>query len=130
MILKIVTITLALFFSQNIFSQANIEASQTWANKQYAKLSKEERIAQLIIVRLSTIDSKTKVITFFDDKVAGLIKKYNVGGICVFQGSPVKQATMINKLQAMAKTPLLMCIDAEWGVGSGNTLSVINTGQR
>ncbi|MBK7884910.1 MAG: serine hydrolase [Chitinophagaceae bacterium] len=37
--------------------------------------------------------------------------------MCVFQGSPVKQANIINKLQAIAKTPVLMCIDAEWGVG-------------
>jgi beta-N-acetylhexosaminidase len=125
MISKIVTIILALFFSQNIFSQANTDASKAWVDKQYAKLSKDERIAQLMIVRLSTIDSKTKVITFFDDKVEGLVKKYNIGGICIFQGSPVKQANMINKLQAIAKTPLMMCIDAEWGVGMRITDSVL-----
>ncbi len=125
MIKKILPFICALFFSQTIFSQANTDASKAWADKQYAKFSKDERIAQLIIVRLSTIDSKTKVITFLDDKVAGLIKKYNVGGVCVFQGSPVKQANMINKLQGMAKTPLLMCIDAEWGVGMRITDSVL-----
>jgi beta-N-acetylhexosaminidase len=117
MISKILVIILALFFSESSFAQVKNSAAQTWTDATYTKLSKDERIAQLMIVRLSTIDSKTKVITFFDDKVAGLVKKYNIGGVCVFQGSPVKQANMINKLQAMAKTPLMMCIDAEWGVG-------------
>ncbi len=100
-------------------------AAQKWADSTYATLSKDQRIAQLMVVRLSTIDSKTKVITFFDDKVSSLVKKYNIGGICVFQGSPVKQALMINKLQSKAKTPILMCIDAEWGVGMRITDSVL-----
>ncbi|MEI9957893.1 MAG: glycoside hydrolase family 3 N-terminal domain-containing protein [Ferruginibacter sp.] len=29
----------------------------------------------------------------------------------------MKQANILNALQAQAKTPILMCIDAEWGVG-------------
>jgi beta-N-acetylhexosaminidase len=117
MITKILELILALFFSQSTIAQMKNIPAKNWADATYANLSKDERIAQLMIVRLSTIDSKTKVVTFYDDKVAGLIKKYNIGGICIFQGSPVKQANMINKLQAMAKTPLMMCIDAEWGVG-------------
>jgi beta-N-acetylhexosaminidase len=92
-------------------------AASAWADSVYNTLSKDQRIAQLMIVRLSTIDSKTKVVTFYDDKVMSLVKKYNVGGVCLFQGSPVKQALAINKIQAKAKTPLLVSIDAEWGVG-------------
>ena len=101
----------------SIAAQKMNPAAVRWADSVYKKLSKDERVAQLMVVRLSTIDSKTKVVTFFDDKVAGLIKDYNIGGVVVFQGSPVKQANMINALQKKAKTPLLMCIDAEWGVG-------------
>lgn len=97
-------------------SQSSVQ-SKSWADSVYKTLSNEERIAQLMVVRLSTIDSKTKQVTFYDDKVSELIKKYNIGGICVFQGSPVKQAEIINRLQSEAKTPILMCIDGEWGVG-------------
>ncbi len=125
MISKILELILALFFSQSTIAQIKNIPAQTWADVTYAKLSKDERIAQLMIVRLSAIDSKTKVISFYDDKVAELVKKFNIGGVCVFQGSPVKQAIMINKLQAMAKTPLMMCIDAEWGVGMRITDSVL-----
>ncbi len=107
----------AMFFSQILFAQTNNVKAKKWADSVYKTLSKDERIAQLMVVRLSTIDSKTKTVTFYDDMVEGLIKKYNIGGICVFQGSPVKQANIINRLQSKAKTPILMCIDAEWGVG-------------
>src|SRR5437868_9302576 len=99
----------------NVMAQQNSAAM--WADSVLKTLSPDERIAQLMIVRLSTIDSRTKTVTFYDDQVSDLIKKYNVGGVCLFQGSPVKQANILNSLQTTAKTPLLMCIDAEWGVG-------------
>ena len=97
-------------------AQKNITSS-AWADSVYKTLNNDERIAQLMVVRLSTINSTTKEVTFFDAQVDSLITRYNIGGICVFQGSPEKQANIINKLQAKARTPILMCIDAEWGVG-------------
>lgn len=97
------------------FSQS--KEAQHWVDSVYKSLSADQRIAQLMVVRLSSIDMRTKKVTYFDKEVAELVKKYNVGGICVFQGSPTMQANTINALQAMAKTPILMCIDAEWGLG-------------
>ena len=117
MIHRIILAFTTLFLANGLFAQNKNIAAQRWADSVYKKLSKDERIAQLMVVRLSTIDSKTKTVTFFDDDVEILIKKYNIGGICVFQGSPVKQANIINRLQGKAKTPILICIDAEWGVG-------------
>ena len=125
MIQRIIIFFSVLLFGQEIFAQQTKTPAQRWADSVYKKLSKDERIAQLMVVRLSTIDGKTKTVTFYDDSVEELIKKYNIGGICVFQGSPVKQATIINRLQSKAKTPLLMCIDAEWGVGMRLTDSVL-----
>lgn len=37
--------------------------------------------------------------------------------IRLFQGGPVKQAMLINSFQKRAKTPIMICIDAEWGMG-------------
>jgi len=99
--------------------------AQAWADSVYNTLSDSERIAQLMVVRLSTIESKSRTITFYDSLVTELVKKYNVGGICLFQGNPVKQANIINSLQKIAKTPILICIDAEWGVGMRMTDSVL-----
>jgi beta-N-acetylhexosaminidase len=100
-------------------------AAQHWVDSVYKTLSPDEQIAQLIVARLSSIDASTKAITFLDSEVTDLVKRYNIGGVCVFQGSPVRQALMINRLQAMAKTPLLMSMDAEWGVGMRITDSVL-----
>ena len=110
-------ILVIIFFLMAGNSIAQQNAASAWADSVLKTLSPDEKIAQLMIVRLSSIDMRTKTVTFYDDQVANLIKKYNVGGVCVFQGSPVKQALILNSLQAMARTPLMMTVDAEWGIG-------------
>ena len=54
------------------------------------------------------------------DHVNGVIdqiKKYNVGALCFFQGGPVRQANLTNLYQSLAKTPIMVTIDGEWGLG-------------
>lgn len=107
----------------SIFSNAQTKAHQ-WADSVYNTLTPTERIGQLMLVRLSTIEVSTKKITFFDKEVEDLVKKYNVGGVLIFQGTPQQQAEAINKLQKAAKTPIMISIDGEWGVGQRLTDSV------
>jgi len=83
-----------------------------WVRKQYNALSFNEKIAQLMIIRAHSNWDAKKV-----DSLASLIKKYNVGGLCFFQGGPVREAMQTNLYQSIAKTPLLITMDAEWGVG-------------
>ena len=103
-------------FAQNIQTTPKANPASIWVDSVFKTLTPDEQIAQLMVVRLSTINAN-KTVTFYDSLVAELVKKYNVGGVCLFQGSPVKQANILNSLQAMAKTPILMCIDAENGIG-------------
>lgn len=112
---QLTSVIVLLLILKSSVAQTNV--AQAWADSVLKTLSPDERIAQLMVVRLSTYDAKTKTVTFFDKQVSELVKQYNVGGICVFQGSPVKQANILNALQAQAKTPVLVCIDGEWGLG-------------
>src|SRR5690606_12673368 len=45
-----------------------------------------------------------------------LVEKYKVGGLIFFQGGPVRQAKLTNRYQSKSKVPLLIGIDAEWGL--------------
>ncbi|WP_256012636.1 glycoside hydrolase family 3 N-terminal domain-containing protein [Desertivirga xinjiangensis] len=93
----------------------NTPASKIWVEKTFSKLSKRQKIAQLMVIRLS--EKRGNEVVFFDKEVQKYVRKYNIGSVCLFQGNSAQQADVINKLQSKAKTPLLVCIDGETGVG-------------
>jgi len=86
-----------------------------WADSVFSTLTDDERIAQLMVLRESEITKDG--IVLYDSAITEAIQKYNIGGIVLFQGGPVKQANFINYFQSISKTPLMVCIDAEWGLG-------------
>jgi len=87
-------------------------AANAWADSVFKTLSKEEKIAQLMVIRAHSNLGPDHV-----QQVTDLIQKYNVGALCWFQGGPLRQANLNNYYQSIAKTPLMMTIDGEWGLG-------------
>ncbi|MEO6290687.1 MAG: glycoside hydrolase family 3 N-terminal domain-containing protein [Ginsengibacter sp.] len=111
-------LTIFFLFAIRLISFSQIQqnpAAEHWADSVFNTLTDDERIAQLMVLRESEITKDGVVI--YDSAITAAVKKYNIGGIVLFQGSPVKQANFINSFQAVAKTPLMVCIDAEWGLG-------------
>ncbi|PWG78219.1 glycoside hydrolase family 3 protein [Pararcticibacter amylolyticus] len=85
---------------------------QQWVDSVFNSLNKRERIAQLFFIRAHTDKGKA-----FEDSVASMIKRDKVGGLVFFQGGPVRQAALTNYYQTISQTPLLIAMDAEWGLG-------------
>jgi beta-N-acetylhexosaminidase len=86
--------------------------SQQWVDSVFSSLSDDERIAQLMVIRAHSNLGPDHVA-----KVVNDIQNYNVGALCFFQGGPVRQANLTNYYQSIAKTPLMVTIDAEYGLG-------------
>jgi beta-N-acetylhexosaminidase len=83
-----------------------------WVDSVFNSMTPDERLGQLFVVASwSNKDSEHR------EEIAGIIKKYHIGGIIFFQGGPVRQAGMTNYFQKISKTPLLIAMDAEWGLG-------------
>ncbi|MFH1121167.1 MAG: glycoside hydrolase family 3 N-terminal domain-containing protein [Bacteroidota bacterium] len=78
----------------------------------FTSLSPEERIAQLLMVRAYSNRDEAYV-----EELTNLVKDFHLGGVCFFQGGPVRQALVTNRLQSASKTPLFVATDAEWGAG-------------
>jgi beta-glucosidase-like glycosyl hydrolase len=87
-------------------------SEKKWVRKQFSALNMNEKIGQLMVIRAHSNWSQYKI-----DSISNLIQQYNVGGLCFFQGGPVRQAIQTNAYQSVAKTPLFIAIDAEWGLG-------------
>nr|WP_295934490.1 glycoside hydrolase family 3 N-terminal domain-containing protein [uncultured Dyadobacter sp.] len=101
------------------FLQKNsTNASRQWVDSVFATLTPDERIAQLIMVaavsdtKRALIDPKTSNPT----AVEKLIRENKVGGIVFFQGGPIPQARLTNHYQSISKVPLLVAMDAEFGL--------------
>ncbi len=82
-----------------------------WVDLLLNQMTLDEKIGQLFMIpAYSNRDFEHA------KKVAELIKKYHVGGIIFFQGSPVRQAKLTNYFQAKSKIPLMIAGDYEWGL--------------
>ena len=90
--------------------------AQKWADSVFNSLTDDQRIAQLMVVRMSAPGPGGKAI-IYDEQVRSLISKYNIGSLCVFQGAPTQLANYMNAYQQQARTPIMMCIDGEYGLG-------------
>ncbi|MDR2815016.1 MAG: serine hydrolase [Prevotellaceae bacterium] len=77
-------------------------------------LSTREKIAQLMMV--AAYSTKTDNALHVAE-VSNLIARQKIGGVIFFQGTPVRQAELTNYYQSISQIPLLVGMDAEWGVG-------------
>lgn len=105
------------FYEKNILNQAIKEDPDFlkipgyWADSVFNQLSPDERIAQLFMVAAySNRDEAHKA------ELTQLIEEHHIGGLIFFQGGPVRQAHLTNELQTISKVPLLIGMDAEWGL--------------
>ena len=107
-----------LFFTLSCFSQNNnpliakdFKGQKTWVDSVYENMSLQEKVGQLFMVDVFSNKNGKDV-----DKVRKLIEEYHIGGIIFSKGGPQRQAKLNNEFQAISKTPLLIGMDAEWGL--------------
>jgi beta-glucosidase-like glycosyl hydrolase/CubicO group peptidase (beta-lactamase class C family) len=83
-----------------------------WVDSVFNSLSADEKIAQLIMVAAYSNRDENH-----EREILKLIREQKVGGLVFFQGGPVRQARLINAYQTASEVPLLLAMDAEWGLG-------------
>ncbi len=87
------------------------DMQKKWVDSVYNSMSFHEKLGQLFMV--SAYSNKDSLHAKSIDK---LIKENNIGGLIFFQGGPVRQAKLTNRFQAQSRIPLLIGVDAEWGL--------------
>lgn len=95
----------------NPLQHIDAKAQQKWVDSVYASMSLKEKVGQLYMVQvMSNQDAKTK------NSIIKLIREQHIGGIIYSNGGPLRQAKLNNELQSLSKLPLLIGMDAEWGL--------------
>ncbi len=105
------TLTLLAQAPSSPLDSSNKSSQKSWVDSTYNALSLKEKIGQLFMVQVfSNQDKATKKL------ILNQIKNYHIGGIIYSKGGPVRQAHLNNELQSASKIPLLVGMDAEWGL--------------
>lgn len=104
-------------FHKSTSAQISLEAARSyprnrWVDSVYKSLNLDEKIGQLFMVAAYSGGPKAN-----QASIEQLIQNHQIGGLIFMQGGPVRQANLTNKYQQMAQVPLLLSMDAEWGLG-------------
>jgi beta-N-acetylhexosaminidase len=91
---------------------SSFQTEKQWVDSVYNALTLQQRIGQLFMLRANSDIDSTEI-----RNLSRIINDYNIGGLCFFKGGPVRQAILTNYYQQLALTPLLVSMDAEWGLG-------------
>ena len=87
------------------------QAQESWVDSTYTSLTLEEKIGQLFMVMAFSEQGEKHF-----DKISKNIVEDNIGGVIFSLGGPHGQTEWLNKFQKKSKVPLLIGMDAEWGV--------------
>ena len=87
------------------------EDQKKWVDSIYNKMTLKEKVGQLFMIDVFSSKSKKET-----DKIKTLIEEFHIGGIIFSKGGPKRQARLNNEYQALSKVPLLIGMDAEWGL--------------
>ena len=113
-ILSISTFISPQYFSQyqpKNLNQKEREKAQQWVDKTYKSLTQDEKLGQLFITALYTNKDQNHI-----NFVRQLVNKEKIGGIILMQDNATQEIDLVNEFQASSEVPLLIGMDAEWGL--------------
>ncbi|WP_020532194.1 glycoside hydrolase family 3 N-terminal domain-containing protein [Flexithrix dorotheae] len=88
-----------------------LKQQQEWVDSTFSKLTEDEKIGQLFMATAYSNLSSDHV-----NGIKNLIENHHIGGVIFMQGGPLRQAKLLNEYQELAKIPLLVSMDAEYGL--------------
>lgn len=88
---------------------------QAWVEETLKAMTLEEKVGQMLIPTLSAVLTSPESDAF--KEIERNITQFHVGGYHAFGGDPAALALLLNRMQELAKVPLLITADLEGGPG-------------
>lgn len=82
-----------------------------WVDSIYSSMTLKEKVGQLFVIQAFSNKNKNH-----KDNIINIIRNNNIGGIIFSKGSAHKQVDLTNDFQSESSIPLLIGMDAEWGL--------------
>ncbi|WP_292008968.1 glycoside hydrolase family 3 protein [Chryseobacterium sp.] len=92
-------------------SPSDLNKAHEWVNKTYNSLSQDEKLGQLFIIALYTNKGEGYI-----NEVRNIVLKDKIGGLILMQDDAAREINLVNEFQQKSKVPLIIGMDAEWGL--------------
>lgn len=92
-------------------SKEDMKKAQQWVEKTYKNLSQDEKLGQLFIVALYTNKGEDYI-----NQVRNIVTNDKIGGLILMQDDAAREINLVNEFQQKSKVPLMIGMDAEWGL--------------
>lgn len=92
-------------------SKEDLKKAQQWVDKTYKNLSQDEKLGQLFIVALYTNKGEDYI-----SQVRNIVTNDKIGGLILMQDDAAREINLVNEFQQKSKVPLMIGMDAEWGL--------------
>lgn len=104
-----------------------ITKKDEWAQETLTAMTLKEKIGQLFVVAAaSDFEQPTEILAtsmqkspynMYEEYINTLIQEHHIGGVIfLYISEPQKQIALTKRFQSLSKTPLLIALDAEWGL--------------
>lgn len=98
-------------YQPNNISATELAKANQWVNQTYNSLSQDDKLGQLFIVALYTNKGEGHI-----TEVRNIVVNEKIGGLILMQDDAGKEITLVNEFQKKSKIPLMIGMDAEWGL--------------
>ncbi|KFF75007.1 glycoside hydrolase [Chryseobacterium sp. P1-3] len=92
-------------------TKEDLKKAQQWVDKTYKNLSQDEKLGQLFIVALYTNKGGDYI-----NQVRNIVTQDKIGGLILMQDDAAREINLVNEFQQKSKVPLMIGMDAEWGL--------------
>ncbi len=92
-------------------SKHDLKKAKEWVDQTYNSLSQDEKLGQLFIVALYTNKDENHI-----NQVRNIVTNDKIGGLILMQDDAAREINLVNEFQQKSKVPLMIGMDAEWGL--------------
>lgn len=92
-------------------SKSDLKKANDWVEKTYKSLSQDEKLGQLFIIALYTNKGEDYI-----ENVRNIVTNEKIGGLILMQDDAAREIDLVNEFQSKSKIPLMIGMDAEWGL--------------
>lgn len=111
LIILLLSLKISAQYQPKNLSKEDLKKANDWVQKTYNSLSQDQKLGQLFIIALYTNKGEDYI-----NNVRNIVVNEQIGGLILMQDDATKEINLVNEFQTKSKVPLMIGMDAEWGI--------------